>query len=392
MVKIRWLSHFIGCAVLIPVTASAAPSGLDRSPLTNQDAKPALASAERATLAAIAESGSTSSVSAIANVMAPGSRAATPDSQAFLHAYESATIPIVNVPYRGTGYRIDIIASQRSTLLDKKGRLRNENQGITFLNGNAFTGAGLGDPSHGDGTFVSTYTNPWNVTTNLKMEFDPAAIPESGDHVTNQGLSIECLPNHPNSKDGSPTHHWVACVYRGASTGTGGYPESSINTEVGNDVLNLETNSGTADEIDVNVNGRVSDGRISRGLFITGGGVRGLPFRSVALDIQHGAYSGAAIPWSTGLSIRNAFNSIELYKESTTSSGAFLSTFDEHGHINARLDKNGIATLSGMINTNRSSESIFSRCIPGEMHADDNMLYVCVSSHHYKMVRLQDIQ
>ncbi len=345
-------------------------------------------------------------LSDIPNVQDSGAVPGTSDSaSAILAAVGSSPMPIVNFPYASAGYTLGTVSGSSSPLLDSGGRLLNWNLGIYFLNGNQFSGAGVGTPETGAGTFRSTYTNPWNVTTGLKMTFDPAALPQK-DNVTNQGLSIECRPNRPNGSDQTASRHWIACIYRGADTGSGGASGTSIGTEVDNDVLNVSTNSGVGYELDVNFNGHVADGGISRGIFLTGGGATGYNTSSVALDIQHGAYDGSWLPWSTGISVRSAVNHIQMYKSSASEAGFFLQAFDQSGNVLASLDKNGYLSAAGLIvgagagNVatgsitigDHSTPTAQASCVQGTIHADDNYLYACTSAGTYKRVALTALQ
>jgi hypothetical protein len=219
--------------------------------------------------------------------------------------------------------------------------------GEFHFRGNLFRGRGVGSPTTGGGTFNNQYTNPFNVTTDLKYIFDPAALPQKLP-VTNIAMSIECAPNRPNQLNPNPNRNWVACVYRGADTGKGGAPGTQILTGVGNDVLNLDENSGTVYEIDMNVNGIVKDGGISRGIFLTGGGNPGRPFNSVALDIQHGAYDGSRLPWSTGISIRSSVFMLQMFKDSADEPGYFMQAFDQAGKPEFTLDKKGNMTAASV--------------------------------------------
>ncbi len=316
---------------------------------------------------------------------------ATDSARAILSAVGSSPMPIVNFPRVTGGYTLGTISGSGSPLVDSNGRMLNWNLGIYFLNENQFSGAGLGTPETGAGSFRSTYTNPWNVTTGLKMTFDPAALPQKN-NVTNQGLSIECRPNRPNSSDQTVTRHWIACVYRGADTGSGGAAGTSISTEVDNDVLNVSTNSGVGYELDVNFNGHVADGGITRGIFLTGGGATGYNTASVALDIQHGAYDGSWLPWTTGISVRNATNHIQMYKSSAAEAGFFLQAFDQNGGVLSSLDKNGYFSASGVTISDHSSPTATATCVQGAIHADDNYLYVCTSTGTYKRVALSAMQ
>lgn len=287
---------------------------------------------------------------------------------------------------------------------------------IYDLRGNHFTGAAIGHPEEGTGLFNASFTNPWNITTGSRRHYDPAAYGAQKNSVTFQGEATTCSPNHPVQGDEINNRHWIACIYRGADTGSGGAPGTSINTEVDNDVLNLGTNSGVGYEIDVNVNDDVKDGGIQRGIFITGGGGAGRYWNGVGLDIQHGTYDGtSSLDWGTGISVRNAHHSIEAHSEkdgagflylgfnnqdnevyhvdtngyisatgmtlkgaattttvgvpaytadathaddyvaqknSASDSGFFWRSFDEHGQQTSMIDKNGFATFSGVVAQN----------------------------------------
>ncbi|GBQ10354.1 hypothetical protein AD928_09050 [Acetobacter cerevisiae] len=387
----------------------------------------------------------------IANPLDFGAAPGAADSAtSLLAAYSSSGVPIINIPFSQSGYNVGTLTGS-SNLINSSGQLLNWNLGISFLNGSRFSGTGIGAPETGGGAFNSTYTNPWNVTTNLKMEFDPAALPQKN-KVTNQALSIECRPNRPNGNDQTPTRHWIACVYRGADTGSGGASGTQINTEVDNDVLNLDTNSGTAYEIDVNVNGAVADGGISRGIFVTGGGIAGNAFNSVALDIQHGTYSGTgSLNWGAGVSVRNSLkafmafaesdNQGSLYqgynssgtqvfnvdtngyvttpgiissgttlastagkiafsataenaddyvaiKASPSDSGFFFRAFDTNGDTLSSVDKNGYAVMKGLQLTGGYTPTASTTCSKGTIMNDDSYLYVCTSAGAFKKVAL----
>jgi len=256
------------------------------------------------------------------------------------------------------------------------------------LNGNIFSGSGVGSPQRGRGAFNSTYTNPWNVTTDRKLVFDPAALPQA-ENVTNQAISIECRPNRPNLANADPKRNWIACIYRGADTGLGGGNGTSISTEIANDVLNLNTNSGIAYEIDVNVNGDVVDGGISRGIFITGGGIAGRRFDSVALDIMHGTYDHKGIlPWGTGVSVRSSTDAFQAHAR-TDGVGHLYQGYDKHDKTVYEVDTNGYVTASGLRLTAGYTPERSSQCAKGSMMSDDEYLYVCTSGGHFKKVRLE---
>lgn len=259
------------------------------------------------------------------------------------------------------------------------------------FNGNRFSGNGVGAPEQGAGRFNSTYTNPWNVTTDRKLEFDPAALPQ-GPFVTNQAISIECRPNRPNLANADRNRNWIACVYRGADTGTGGGPGTSISTEIANDVLNLNTNSGTAYEIDVNVNGDVVDGGISRGIFITGGGIAGRRFDSVALDIMHGTYDHKGLlPWGTGVSVRASTVAFQAHAR-MDGVGHLYQGFGKGDDLVYQVDTNGYVTAAGLALTSGYTPSASSTCTRGAIMSDDDYLYVCTSGGHFKKVRLEALR
>lgn len=298
----------------------------------------------------------------------------TPADTAIAAAFATSPAPVVNFPYAAPGYYLTT-------------GLANETLGIYRLNGNLFSGPGVGKPESGGGLFNATYTNPWNVTTNLKMEFDPASLSQKG-NVTNQALSLECRPNRPNSGNPNPNRNWVACIYRGMDTGSGGGPGTSISSEVDNDVLNLSSNSGTDYEIDVNFNGTVLDGGWSRGIFLTGGGGTGNNTNSVALDIMHVAYDGSWLPWTTGISMREATNMIQLYRTQAIEAGYFLQTFDQTGAETSHLDKNGYANVQGIRLLASSTPAAGTGCNKGSLTWDDNALYLCTSAGTYKKAAL----
>ncbi|MFT9382046.1 hypothetical protein [Gluconobacter sp.] len=302
----------------------------------------------------------------------------TADDTAVAKAFATALVPDVNFPYSSAGYALAT-------------GLANNTLGTWHLNGNLFSGAGVGTPETGGGLFNSTYTNPWNVTTNLKWEFDPAALRQK-DHVTNQAVSLECRPNRANPLNPNPNRNWVACIYRGMDSGTGGGPGTSISSEIDNDVLNLSSNSATDYEIDVNFNGKVLDGGWSRGIFLTGGGGTGNNTNSVALDIMHVAYDNSWLPWTTGISIRQTTNMIQLYRTQAVEAGYFLQTFDQNNAETSHLDKNGYAALQGLQLLASSTPVAGTGCKKGAINYDDNYLYVCTSALTYKKVALSAMQ
>jgi hypothetical protein len=254
---------------------------------------------------------------------------------------------IFNLPYNKGGYR----ANADPACIDKdycytgainSGTLRNENPGIYFLNNNEITGTMGGRPETGNGTFNSTYTNPHNVTTNLRMQFDPAGIPSRGPNVTYQGLSLECLPQRPNPDDSQANlvakKRGAICSYIAMDTGTGGAPGTAYGSEVMNMVLNQGTNSGNALEINHNFNGAVADGQYSRTLFITGGG-NFENRNSSAIEINHGKYDGSYAPYGTGIGIRGAVNQYWGQRWNATEEGNFYTGFDEKMQPVFNVDK-----------------------------------------------------
>lgn len=265
-----------------------------------------------------------------------------------------------------------------------------DNAGIFHLNGNSFEGRALGTPETGKGLFASTYTNPWNVVTHLKYELDPAALKQA-DHVTNLGLSIECQPNRPNQNNPNPSRNWVACIYRGMDSGTGGGNGTSINSEIDNDVLNLSSNSATDMEIDVNFNGHVRDGGWSRGLFLTGGGAPGNQTNSVALEIMHRAYDHSWLPWTTGIAIRDAETMIQMHKSHADEPGFFIRTFDQNQLETSHLDKNGYLDVQGLRLIATSTPTHETSCKKGQVTWDDNFVYLCVSGGKFKKIALQSL-
>ncbi len=340
----------------------------------------------------------------------------------------------VYFPYSAYGYTIN------------SGAYTGKEIGTWLLNGNRITGNAIGVPSAGTGTLISPYTNPYLIATDRKSVYDPAAIPQPNTGAT-VAESIECLPNRANGQNANVNRNWIACRYVGADTGSGGTASIDISTEVENWVLNVSGNHGLAFEIDTNFNAAVTDRQWTTGLFLTGGGAAGTNVNSVALSIMHAAYDGSWLPWTTGLSIREATNQIQQYKASageagffqqafdessnaiywldkmgnqtaqivtakkgfvgsaptgydefsatrqtSTDTGFFIRYFDEKAKTLASIDKSGGAVVSNLINTNRTGESSTSTCTPGEMHADDLNLYVCISTGKYKVVALQAIQ
>ncbi|GEC62105.1 hypothetical protein GOX01_24360 [Gluconobacter oxydans] len=369
------------------------------------------------------------------NVANYGATAGSADSGAAVRkALTTATNRFpVYFPYSPRGYTIN------------SGNYNGREIGTWLLNGNVISGKAIGSPATGAGTLISPYTNPYLITTDRKSVYDPAAIPQGRKGAT-IAESIECLPNRPNRQNENTNRNWIACRYVGADTGSGGTSSLDLSTEVENWVLNVSGNHGLAFEIDTNFNAAVTDGQWTTGLFLTGGGAKGRNVNSVALSIMHAAYDGSWLPWTTGISIRETTNQIQQYKTSAAESGFFQQAFDENGksiswldkmgnqtsqimnakngfisdapsghddysakrqtttdtgfffhaldeHSNtlASIDKEGNATVAGFVNTNHTKETASANCTRGEMHADDEKLYICVSTGKYKSVPLQEI-
>ena len=244
---------------------------------------------------------------------------------------------IWSLPYHGSGYTVNADPTCTDTIYCytgdiNPGTLRNENPGIYFLNNNTIRGTMGGTPETGHGTFTSTYTNPYNVTTNLRMVFDPAGVPSRGPNVTYQGLSLECLPQRPNPNDSaanlSARKRGAICAYIAMDTGSGGEPGSAYGSEIVNFVFNQGTNSGNAIEINHNFNGELADGQYSRTLFITGGG-NYENRNSSAIEINHGKYNGAYAPYGTGVGVRGAINQYWGQRWDATEGGNFFTGFNE---------------------------------------------------------------
>ncbi|GCE89427.1 hypothetical protein MSKU15_1028 [Komagataeibacter diospyri] len=277
---------------------------------------------------------------------------ATDNGTAFTNAINAAQAndQDVDFPYSSTGYVVNT------------GIFPNTTRGRFNFNGNVFSGTALGTPGTGAGTFNSLYTNPWLIVTGTKEEIDPAALslPSSGSALI--GRALECLPNRPNTSDTVKTGRMVACLYIGADTGTGGASGTSYSMELLNSVLNLSSSSGAAQEIDVNFNGKVLDGGVSRGLFITGGGAAGNTTSSVAIDIQHSDYSGGLLPWSTGISIRNSTVGLQTYARSD-GTGFLYQGYSASGTLVSQIDNNGYGTFANITGTTLAGTGNAYACI-----------------------------
>ncbi|WP_395370785.1 hypothetical protein [Komagataeibacter diospyri] len=284
----------------------------------------------------------------------------------------------VNFPYSSKGYVVNT------------GTFTNKMLGRFNFNGNVLSGAALGTPGTGAGVLNSLYTNPWLIVANTKEEIDPAALtlPSSGSALI--GHAVECLPNRPNTGDTVTTKRMVSCLYAGADTGTGGASGTNYSMEVRNDVLNLSSNSGAAYEIDLNFNGKVLDGGISRGLFITGGGAAGNTTSSVAVDIQHNDYSGGLLPWSTGISVRDATVSYQAYARSDGSGFLFQGYNSAETEV-ASIDTNGYAIFAGIATSASYTPTSSSTCTKGAVMNDDSYAYFCTSAGTWKRIALSSL-
>lgn len=196
--------------------------------------------------------------------------------------------------------------------------------------------------------FNSLYTNPWLVVTGEKIEADPAGQPVRNEKSANIGWALECHANHRDPGNDS-TSRMIACGYIGMDTGSDkpSNEKTTYSSENLNEVLNLSANSGTSEEIDVNFNGKVADKQWSRGLFITGGGKKEFQTQSVALDIQHSAYDGSLLPWSTGISIREATVALQTYA-SRDGKGFLYQGYDQNGALVSQIDNEGSLLAAGI--------------------------------------------
>lgn len=273
---------------------------------------------------------------------------------------------IWNLPYHGAGYVANADPTCTDTLYCytgtiNPGTLRNENPGIYFLNNNNITGTMGGTPETGHGTFLSTYTNPYNVTTNLRMLFDPAGIPSRGPNVTYQGFTLECLPQRPNPADSAANlaikKRGAICAYMAMDTGTGGEPGSAYGSEIVNFVLNQGTNSGNAIEINHNFNGDLADGQYSRTLFITGGG-NYENRNSSAIEINHGKYDGGYAPYGTGVGVRGAINQYWGQRWNASEAGNFFTGFSENMIPIFNVDKQAAITGHSIAIQNSSQTQV----------------------------------
>lgn len=231
------------------------------------------------------------------------------------------------------------------------GSFSNETLGDFHFNDNSFSGSALGSPQTGTGRFNSLYTNPWLVVTGEKIEADPAGHAVAGSGSANIGWALECHNNHMDPASNAIKSRMISCGYIGMDTGTDGGTGTTYSSENLNEVLNLSSNSGTSEEIDVNFNGYVADGGWSRGLFITGGGKPGNQTNSVALDIQHIAYDGSLLPWSTGISVREATTAIQTYAR-LDGQGFLYQGYDRNGSLVSQIDNNGYFLATGITSGN----------------------------------------
>jgi hypothetical protein len=224
--------------------------------------------------------------------------------------------------------------------------------------GNRFTGTGVGSPTTGAGTFNNQYTNPFNVTSDVKWTFDPAALPQEVP-VSVEGFSLECAPNRPNPLNSNPNRNWIACFYAAADTGKGGAPGTSIATGIANWVLNVDENSGTGLEFDIDSNGTgTKDGGLVRGLLIAGGGNdNNNTSNYIGLDILRSSYTGAYQPWGAGVSIHSSTVSLQLWKDIANEYGYAIQLLDS-SNGNAQtfsVDKNGFVGAAGLYAQNNVS-------------------------------------
>lgn len=170
--------------------------------------------------------------------------------------------------------------------------------------GAEFTGAGIGSPSTGAGTFASPFsTNPWllisgdNRLYNLNY-VDRNSYAKRGALI---GNSAELAPIDTTGTE-NLDHVWYALEYRGACTGKA--KNTKCNVELLNQVLNLTGCTGIATEIDVN-NYSDDTGGFSLGIFLTGNGAG--KSNMTAIDIQRDVDSTL---WVAGVSVRKAITAL----------------------------------------------------------------------------------
>ena len=272
------------------------------------------------------------------NILDYGAVAGTADSSTALGvamAAAQANGSVVTIPYSTSGY-----------MLGTAGSYTVKTPGEWDFRGNVISGPGIGTPNTGGGTLLSPYTNPWLITSNRKRIYDPAAIPQLGNETTTAD-SLECKPNRANPLNANTARNWITCRYVGADTGSGGTSSTDISTEIENWVLNVSGNHGVGFEIDTNFNAAVTDGQWTTGLFLTGGGPAGTNVNSVALSIMHAAYDGTDLPWTTGISIRQATTMLEFQNTQAGETGYFQRGYDSAGNTLWSVDKAGNLVSAG---------------------------------------------
>ena len=111
----------------------------------------------------------------------------------------------------------------------------------------------------------------------------------------------------------------------------------------------------------------------------------------MALDIQHGGYDGSYLPWSTGISVRDSINMLQLYAGKDGGVGFFLEAYDINNHKVISMDKNGYASFSGLSIKKGYTPDKSSSCEKGAIMSDDDYLYVCTSAGRFKKVALSSL-
>lgn len=186
-----------------------------------------------------------------------------------------------------------------------------------IASGSTFTGAGVGDPTTGKGTFNTPFsTNPWLIIpgNNVLYNLNNISCPQTGAIA---GDSKELAPIEQYNTE---PHRWYALEYRGSSTGDKDF--SAGNVEILNQVLNITGTPGIATEIDVNNYTTVKPHAFSTGLFIVGGGSGNCDM--TAIDVNRDPDS---THWVTGMTVRSA------------RVGYFVESFDEIGVQVGRVNR-----------------------------------------------------
>ena len=242
-----------------------------------------------------------------------------------------------------------------------------------IASGTEFTGAGIGSPTTGAGTFASPFsTNPWLTVSGDNKLYNLNLVDRSyAQRGALIGNSIELAPID-TSNTANLDHVWYTIEYRGASTGNA--KNTKCNVELLNQVLNITGCTGIATEIDVN-NYSDDTGGFNLGLFLTGNGAG--KSSMTAIDIQRDADS---TKWVAGVSVRMADTALFagetaryglakneivdandaavtgkivtngdgiVLKADTNHTGAFIRFIDTDNSNLVRIDTNGFAFANG---------------------------------------------